>query len=33
MERVNEGLPIIGLYPLTDSKLKLDFEEWKSKNS
>lgn len=33
MERVNEGLPIIGLYPLTDSKLKVEFEDWKRKNS
>ncbi|MGA9271367.1 MAG: hypothetical protein WBV45_12150 [Lutimonas sp.] len=33
MEKVKEGAPIIGLYPLTDSKHKIEFENWKKNNS
>lgn len=29
MENVQHGKEIIGLYPLTDEKIKADFEEWK----
>ena len=29
MEKVNDGNPIIGLYPLTDQKLIHEFEAWK----
>jgi regulator of RNase E activity RraA len=32
MEKVNQGVPIIGLYPLTDSGIKTEFEDWKKKN-
>ncbi|MGJ8593190.1 MAG: ribonuclease activity regulator RraA [Aquaticitalea sp.] len=32
LEKVNEGLSIIGLYPLTDETLKQDFENWKQLN-
>ena len=31
MDKVNQGSKIIGLYPLTDDKIKLEFEEWKKK--
>lgn len=30
MEKVIDGSPIIGLYPLMDEKLKIEFEQWKS---
>lgn len=30
-EKVLEGLPVIGLYPLTSEKIKKDFESWKEK--
>lgn len=30
MEKVNEGTPVIGLYPLIDENLKIEFEQWKS---
>ena len=33
MEKVNKGVPIIGLYPLTDSDIKTEFEDWKKKIS
>jgi len=33
LEKVNEGYAIIGLYPLTDEKLKLDFAKWKELNA
>lgn len=33
MEKVNQGAPIIGLYPLTDSDIRTEFEEWKKKRS
>lgn len=29
MEKVNQGTPIIGLYPLTNKKMKQEFENWK----
>ncbi|WP_297765227.1 ribonuclease activity regulator RraA [uncultured Muriicola sp.] len=29
--KVNEGHPIIGLYPLTDGQIKKEFEAWKAK--
>ena len=32
MEKVNQGTPIIGLYPLVDSELKDEFENWKLSN-
>lgn len=31
MEKVKEGVSIIGLYPLTDEKLKIEYEQWKKK--
>lgn len=33
MEKVQQGISIIGLYPLTDEKIKKLFEEWKKENS
>ena len=33
IEKVNEGYPIIGLYPLTKKDLLRDFENWKNSNS
>lgn len=30
MEKVIEGTPVIGLYPLIDEDLKIEFEQWKS---
>jgi regulator of RNase E activity RraA len=30
MEKVIEGTPVIGLYPLMDEALKIEFEQWKS---
>lgn len=29
LEKVNQGAPIIGLYPLTSNDLRKEFEEWK----
>lgn len=29
LERVGNGSPVIGLYPLTDDTIKKEFEEWK----
>ena len=31
MYKVNQGHPVIGLYPLTNSELKIEFEAWKGK--
>ena len=31
MEKVQQGVSVIGLYPLTDSKLTSEFGLWKSK--
>lgn len=31
MEKVNQGSPIIGLYPLTDENLKIEYEQWKKR--
>ncbi|TMU56087.1 ribonuclease activity regulator RraA [Flagellimonas algicola] len=31
MEKVKEGVSIIGLYPLTDDKTKIEFEQWKKR--
>lgn len=31
LERVHKGESVIGLYPLTDNKIKLQFEQWKKK--
>lgn len=33
MEMVKKGIPIIGLYPLTDPDLKLEFSKWKTEHS
>lgn len=33
MEKVQEGMAIIGLYPLTDEKLKKEFDNWKQTKS
>lgn len=33
MEKVQEGKSIIGLYPLVDDAIKVEFEEWKDLNS
>ena len=30
MEKVIQGTPVIGLYPLMDEDLKIEFEQWKS---
>lgn len=30
MEKVQNGTPVIGLYPLTDPQLKIEFEKWKN---
>jgi len=30
MEKVTQGTPVIGLYPLIDEDLKMEFEQWKS---
>ncbi|WP_299484919.1 ribonuclease activity regulator RraA [uncultured Allomuricauda sp.] len=32
MEKVNGGTAIIGLYPLTNEDIKIEFEQWKKKN-
>lgn len=32
MEQVEQGTPIIGLYPVTDNKLLAKFEQWKGSN-
>ena len=29
MEKVNQGISIKGLYPLTDTSIKVMFEKWK----
>lgn len=31
MKKVQSGQKIIGLYPLTDEKIKKEYEEWKRK--
>ena len=31
MYKVNQGHPVIGLYPLTNSEIKIEFEAWKGK--
>jgi len=33
MERVQEGKSIIGLYPLVDDTIKVEFEAWKGLNT
>ena len=30
LEKVNNGYPVIGLYPLTEDRLKKEYEEWKN---
>nr|WP_298793797.1 ribonuclease activity regulator RraA [uncultured Allomuricauda sp.] len=32
MEKVNGGTAVIGLYPLTNEDIKIEFEQWKKKN-
>ncbi len=32
MEKVSEGCPILGLYPLTNESMQMEFEEWVGKN-